>query len=208
MAETLTNTNGALTLKAATAFVRPFYFGTLSQTVTVNLSKNGGTWAAAAGTVAEIGGAGSGKGWYTVSLSNVDTNNAGAVGNNGVLSYNCTAASGGPVDFCDLVTTTVFPDLSLDGTGRVFTTSNNKQNAAQNVFFAMTVSGAPTPGLSITGFRNFGSGFSAVSGAITDLGNGAYMFAAQPVDTNAPTGLFRFIAPGADDRDIFLYFVP
>ena len=61
-------------------------------TVTVNISKNGGAFGAAAGAVAEVS-----SGWYSVTLSTVDTGTAGD------LAYHCTATSGDATDFVDQV---------------------------------------------------------------------------------------------------------
>ena len=61
-------------------------------TVTVNISKNGGAFGAAAGAVAEVS-----SGWYSVTLSTVDTGTAGD------LAYHCTATSGDNTDFVDQV---------------------------------------------------------------------------------------------------------
>lgn len=207
MAETLTNTNGSLIIKATTAFIRPFYFGTLSQTVTVNLSKNGSAWGAAAGTVAEVGGAGNGKGWYTVTLTTADT------GITGVLAYNCTAASGGPVDFCDIVQAQVTTDIVLNSFGRALAGNVLQQNQPVATFpFTMTKNGVPTPGLgaSITAQRNFGSGWSNMSnnGTYTDAGFGNYFIALTNLDTNSVSAIYRFTAPTADDNNVIVFFSP
>ena len=61
-------------------------------TVTVALSKNGGSFATAGGAVTEIA-----NGWYYVALNTTDTGTAGD------LAFHCTATSGDPTDFCDQV---------------------------------------------------------------------------------------------------------
>lgn len=205
MAETLTNTNGPIILKQSTLFNRAFYFGTTSQTVTVKLSKNSGAWATAAGAVTEIGGAGNGLGWYSVALTVVDTNNSGALGSLGQLAYNCTAASGGPVDFTDVVQTTVFTDLLMDSGGRVFITASVKQSQPVTIPFVMTVGNPPqaTPGLTVTAQRTLGgSGYALCtnSNTITDLGGGTYALNLSTTDT-AIAGfiLLKLTAPGAND---------
>ena len=58
----------------------------------VLLSKGGSAFAAAAGTVSEIG-----NGWYNVALTTADTNTVGE------LSYHCTATGGDDSDFADQV---------------------------------------------------------------------------------------------------------
>lgn len=61
-------------------------------TATVNLSKAGGTFGAAAGSVSEIA-----NGWYQVSLTTVDTNTLGD------LAYYITGSGADDTDFCDQV---------------------------------------------------------------------------------------------------------
>ena len=61
-------------------------------TVTVNISKNGGSFGAAGGSVTEVA-----NGWYYVALNTTDTGTAGD------LAYHCTAASGDATDFVDQV---------------------------------------------------------------------------------------------------------
>lgn len=57
---------------------------------TVTLSKDGGAFEAANGTVEEIG-----DGWYYISLTAIDTNTPG------ILAYHVTAATADPTDFED-----------------------------------------------------------------------------------------------------------
>lgn len=61
-------------LKQNAAFVRPFYVGVTGLTIGVSLSKNGGTFAGSAGTVAEIS-----NGWYKLSYTSGDTDTEGAL---------------------------------------------------------------------------------------------------------------------------------
>lgn len=68
-------------------------------TCTVNISKNGGAFGAAAGAVAEIA-----NGWYSVSLTTVDT------GTLGDLAYYITAAGADDTDFSDQVTLYILGD--------------------------------------------------------------------------------------------------
>jgi len=56
------------------AFNRPFYVGAAGLTLTVTLSKNGGTFAATSGSVTEISG-----GWYNLSMTSTDTNTEGSL---------------------------------------------------------------------------------------------------------------------------------
>lgn len=61
-------------LPQSTAFERPFYIGVTSLTLAVELSKNGGAFAAAAGTVTEIS-----LGWYKLAMTTADTGTVGAL---------------------------------------------------------------------------------------------------------------------------------
>lgn len=179
--------------------------GATGKTVAVELSKGpaaGGT--AAAGTVTELDSANL-PGMYQIALTTVDT----AV--SGDLGFHCTAAGCDPTDFVDQVQAQVFTDLTLTGGGLVSISSNIKQNTALNGFmFTMTVNGAPTAGLTVTGQRNFGSGFSALanSGSITGLGSGDYAINLAAADLNSASVLLRFTASGADDRNIYLITQP
>lgn len=56
------------------AFNRPFYVGVTSLTLSVQLSKNGGAFGAAGGSVSEIS-----LGWYQLALNSTDTNTVGAL---------------------------------------------------------------------------------------------------------------------------------
>ena len=75
-------------LKQSTTYTRSFLMvsssdhvsGATGKTVTVNLSKAGGAFAAAGGTVTEIA-----NGWYKIALTTTDTNTLGD------LAYDCTA---------------------------------------------------------------------------------------------------------------------
>ncbi len=63
-----------------------------SLTVTVNISKAGGAFAAAGGTVSEVG-----NGWYKIALTSTDTNTLGE------LAYHCTATGADPTQFVDQI---------------------------------------------------------------------------------------------------------
>jgi len=215
MAETLTNTNGSMVLKQSTTFVRPFYFGTTSQTVVVKLSKSSGVTMTAFANAqnspaTEIGGAGLGNGWYFIPLTVTDSNSVGA------LAYNCTAGAGGPVDFCDIVQTQIFSDLQLNASGQVLVSSNLKQGQSFTALFFMTQVGTtnPAPGLVVTGQRTFGVlGFANVTGLIAEVGGtaagaGWYVFQGAASDSANPVVGFKFSSPGANDSDFSLWFQP
>lgn len=53
--------------------------GLVSATLTVTISKNGAAFAAPAGAVTEVGGAGNGAGWYQIAGNATDTNTLGTL---------------------------------------------------------------------------------------------------------------------------------
>jgi hypothetical protein len=61
-------------LKKSTAVNRPFYLGVTSLTPSVSLSKDGGAFGAAAGSVTEIS-----AGWYNLAMTTADTGTAGGL---------------------------------------------------------------------------------------------------------------------------------
>ena len=73
-------------------YARMFLMDNTGYTPTVTLSKAGGAFAAAAGTVTEIG-----SQWYKIVLTTVDTNTAGD------LAFHITAGGAADVDFTDQV---------------------------------------------------------------------------------------------------------
>lgn len=197
-------------LKQSTSYARKFIMvlssdhttGATGKTVAVELSKGAGAaGTAAAGTVTELDSTNL-PGHYQVSFTAADTNTQGD------LSVRCTAAGCDATDFIDQVQVQIFTDLQLDNTGHAIVASNFKQNTAITIPFVMTISGVPTPGLSVSGFRNFGSGYSGIAGTITDLGNGGYKASLLAADTNNAFAFYRFTATGADDRDLSVVFTP
>src|SRR6266850_2934202 len=62
----------------------------------VNISKNGGAFAAAGGTITELT-----NGWYKIALTNTDTNTIGD------LAYYITGTGADDTDFTDQVSTNV-----------------------------------------------------------------------------------------------------
>jgi hypothetical protein len=213
-----TNTTNGIQLLQSTLYLRTFYFGTVSQTVTVAISKNGAAFAAPSisATATEVGGAGNGRGFYSIQLSVPDT------GTLGDLAYSCTASSGGPATWTDQVTSQMYgataigvPQLALNSQNQVLVSSNLKQ--AQNftaLFFMTQVSTTnPAPGLSVTGQRTFGSAFTGVTGSIAEitgvgLGGGWYVFNGTAADSANAVAGFKFSSPGANDTDFSLWFQP
>jgi hypothetical protein len=94
-------------LKQSTAYTRAFLMvlssdhitGATGLTVAVTLSKAGGAFATAGGTVTEIA-----NGWYKVALTTTDT------GTLGDLAFHCTSATADPTDFVDQVTGNILGD--------------------------------------------------------------------------------------------------
>jgi hypothetical protein len=171
--------------------------GATGKTVVVKLGKNGATGGTAVGTVAEVDSTNL-PGVYSIGFTSADTNTAGSL----ALAATVSGGTCDPTNEFHQVRGQIFTDLLLDGSGNAKVASNIKQNTATTLFFTMTVNGVVTPGLTVTGTKNFGSGFSAIAGTITDLGSGDYKCALQAADTNAASGVWRFIAVGADDRNI------
>lgn len=88
-------------IKQSTTYTRTFFMVDASDhvspktglTVTVTISKAGGSFGAAGGTVTEVA-----NGWYKIALTTTDTNTVGD------LSYHCTATAADDTDFSDQVT--------------------------------------------------------------------------------------------------------
>ena len=112
-------------LKQSTSYTAMFYLVSSTDHIsaktgaspTVNISKAGAAFGAAAGAVTEVA-----NGWYKVALTTVDTNTLGD------LAYDITAAGADATDMKDQVFATTFADLappanfsslSIDGSGRV-----------------------------------------------------------------------------------------
>jgi hypothetical protein len=95
------------TLKQSTTYTRLFLMvqsadhitGLTGASPTVTLSKAGGSFAAAGGTVTEVA-----SGWYKIALTTTDTNTLGD------LAFHVTAANGDPTDFVDQVTVNILGD--------------------------------------------------------------------------------------------------
>src|SRR5215831_21000236 len=113
------------TLKQSTTYTRMFLLISSSDHITgktlasptVNLSKAGGAFAAAGGTITEVA-----NGWYKIALTTTDTNTVGD------LAFNITATGADNTDFADQVSAVIlgdltppanFSSLSIDGSGRV-----------------------------------------------------------------------------------------
>ena len=152
------------------------------KTVTVNLSKAGGAFSAAAGAITEVA-----NGWYYIALTVADTNTAGD------LVFNCTASGCDNTDFDDQVTP---QDI---GQHRVA-----KNIALANFMFLMVGSSdhvTGKTGLTITATRSIdGSAFQACANAASEIANGIYKINLAASDLNGDVISFQFSAIGADSR--------
>lgn len=100
-------------LKQSTAYTRAFLMvdssdhvtGKTGLTVAVTLSKAGGSFASAGGTVTEIS-----SGWYNIALTTTDTNTLGE------LAYHCTSTGADPTDFVDQVSARINDDFAYPAT--------------------------------------------------------------------------------------------
>jgi hypothetical protein len=94
--------NGGRVLAQSTAYNRAFFMGVTGLTLTLTLSKDGGAFAAASGSVSEIS-----SGWYKIALDTTDT------GTLGDLAYHATDGGSNVLDFSDQVA--VLPVVLADG---------------------------------------------------------------------------------------------
>lgn len=159
-------------LVQSTAYTRIFFMylngqGTArvaatGKTVTVNLSKAGGTFGVAGGTVTEIA-----NGAYKIVLTTTDTNTLGD------LAFNCTASGSDQTDFVDQVGPVISNIIQINGSS---TSGNNATlslaqlnivNSSGSAIVA-TSTGGNGNGLSISGSGS-GSGLVATGGT---TGNG------------------------------------
>jgi hypothetical protein len=182
----------------------------LGANITVMLSKgNAGTGTAAGNSLAtiELDGVNM-PGWYQLNLTGTDTNTIGD------LAFHCTGTGADPTDFVDQVQTTVFTDLTLTA-GRVSVTTNLQQGATFTALFFMTTTGTntPAPGLTVTGQRTFGAGFSTITGTIAEVGGvgaggGWYVLNGAALDSGGACVGFKMSASGANDSDFTLWMQP
>lgn len=115
-------------LKQSTAYTRMFLLvdsadhvtGKTGVTPTVTLSKAGGAFGAAGGTITEVA-----SGFYKIALTTTDTNTLGD------LAYHATGTGCDPTDFVDQVSARLFDDLAspTNITAGTITTVTNLTNA-------------------------------------------------------------------------------
>lgn len=192
-------------LKQSTTYTRAFLLvesadhitGLTGATATVNLSKAGGAFAAAGGTVTEIA-----NGWYKIALTTTDT------GTLGDLAFHITATSADPTDFVDQVTVDIPGGSVSSVTGAVasvtagvtVTTNNDKTGYSLTQTFptnfsslAITAGGAVTAGTvsDKTGYslsQSFPSNFSLL--AIDGSGDVTYNNSAPPSAATIASAVF------------------
>jgi hypothetical protein len=157
------------------------------------LSKAGGAFATAGGTITEVS-----NGWYKIALTTTDTNTTGD------LAYYITGSSADDTDFVDQV-------------GDNYVTSNIKKNQQLLKFtFTMTDSTTHAPKTGLTGgtapvvqASKDGGAFSTIAGSpATEISNGDYYVDLAAGDLNANVVMLRMTATGADDLNILIITQP
>lgn len=167
-------------------------------TPSCTLSKAGGSFGAAGGTITEVA-----NGWYKIVLTTTDTNTVGD------LVFHITATSGDPTDFVDQISPTIINDITTDGSGNVSITSPLKKNTAKNGFtFVMRdSSGAPKTGLGagITSQRSInGAGFASTTNTAAEVANGTYSINLSAADLNGDFIMLQFTATGAVQANVLI----
>lgn len=171
-------------IPVGTAFNRAFFAGATGLAFTAFLSKNGGPFAGATGTVTEIG-----NGWYNLAYTAADTNTLGTL----AVMLTSTSVT---VDFSDQVT-------ALPINSPTAPTAIQRNTAVAAVPFPMYSPGPPSallPGLAVSGQRSLdGGAFVTLAGPITEIGNGWYSTPLTAAETNGAMIALRFSAAGAQD---------
>lgn len=184
------------------------YTGAASN-ISIQISKGpGGVGGAVAGAITAIDTTNL-PGWYQVAYTVVDT------GTLGELAAHATAATCDPSDFSDVVRNHTVDSFMLDSSGRIYITSQVKQNTQFFVPFIITVNGLQTPGL--TGFtaqRALGNaGFAPCQNTVVEIGGagnggGWYGIVLPPLDTNAASIELLITNASADTRSLTIYTQP
>lgn len=192
------------------------------KTVTVNISKAGGAFAAATNTPAtEIA-----NGWYKIAFTTTETNTLGD------FSINCTASASDNTDIADQVVAfnpgdsvrlglTALPNAAAGASGGLGTVDSTnsikiqtpvKRNTALNnfTFLMLNTSGNPQTGLTVTGQVSIdGAAFVNLTNTpATEIANGLYKINLAAGDVNGTNILLRFTAASARDTDILLLTLP
>lgn len=156
---------------------------------TVELSKNGQPFAAAQGTVLEIG-----NGWYTIDLATFDVNSIGG------LKFHIEAGTADPTDFEDQV---IHPQDVIPN--EQFDTEHLQNVATKRCFVMVDVADHITgkTGLSPTvQISKADGGFANIAGTVAEVGYGWYEASLTAADVNTLGSLkFSITATGADPTD-------
>ncbi len=200
-------------LKQSTAYNRTFkmfaidgFTALTGATVTVNLSKNGAAFGAAAGAVTEIG-----NGWYYVALTGTGSGDTGTLGD---LVMRCTATSADITEQTDQVCVDL-PGASVSSvTGAVASVTAAvtiatqqilvKKNAALSNWTFFLVSStdhiSPKTGATITVQRSIDGGAFAdcTNTPATEISNGYYKINLSAADLNGTVIALKYTATGAD----------
>jgi hypothetical protein len=128
--------------------------GATSKTVTVTLSKAGGAFGAAGGTITEVS-----SGWYKIALTTTDTNTLSD------LAFHCTATACDPTDFVDQVVSFSTIDAVRGAGGTAL--PNAAPGAAGGLFIAGTNAATTvTTSLTTTFTGNLTGSVGSVTGAV------------------------------------------
>lgn len=153
------------------------------KTLTVTLSKNGGSFAAAGATVSELT-----NGWYNVALTTTDTNTLGAL----VIRATATAC-----DDAEVVAQVVAFDPSTTWFGGV--RKNTALAAFSFLMFDSSDHVSGKTGLTVTAQRSIdGGSFASCANSAAEVANGVYKIDLAAADLNGDVVTFRFTATGAD----------
>lgn len=226
-------------LKQSTAYTRMFlmvdsadhFTGKTGLTVTVTLSKAGGSFASAGGTVTEVS-----SGWYKIALTTTDTNTLGD------LAYHCTATGADATDFADQVIAldladavraglTALPNATagantglpvvgtqipnataaangglptVDSTNSVKIQTPLKRNTALNNFeFLMyDTTGSPATGLTVTGTRSIDGGTPAsTTNSVSEVSSGAGRYKINLSAADLNGAVITFVFSASGARD-------
>ena len=187
-------------LKQSTTYTRMFLMLLSSdhvspatgKTVTVNLSKAGGSFAAAGGSVTEVA-----NGWYKIALTTTDTNTLGD------LAYNCTATGCDNRDFADQVgpapaevvtldagLLTIKKDTAYTFTFPMFDSTNHQLVTGKTVSVSYTIDGGA---------------LSATSNSVVEISGGFYKISLLAAETNGTQISLKMTASGCDDQAVTFF---
>ena len=155
--------NGSQLLQPSTAYNRTFYMGVTALTLTATLSKNGGAFAAAGGTITQLSG-----GWYYIALTTTDTNTPGS------LAYIITDGLTNIENICDQVAAPVLIGANMahgdtGGANTSFALANDSDSVA-----AFSVTNANATGQAALFSGGAGDYFAVLGDGISQSGASFY----------------------------------